>query len=1083
METLPPTLNKTYERILENICRKPDSTQLLVERALRWILFAHGPLNIRELCEALSTYSTDHKFKLRFGETQILRHCSSLVRKSADGSRIESAHFTVKEFFETITPVSHPQLERFCLTQALAYADMSSTCLAYLNLADFRRPVPKTKEDMRKFLGEFDFHKHAANHWRHYMERATPNKLTDELIRELFSSRKVSNFLHMWRCLVWVFLDYAGDADEFEEVVSLIDDGGCSVIHWAAFLGLPNLLSDFIEKGLFNDSKSILGTPLHCAFLSFDYNTFRDVIFRRNINVQELYLDISTSALDLECISILTNSGADWNNSFSITADSTFSVLLLMVFSEHTELFNIMPSYHPLMDQAILQNLRDLHILSKKKENLVDMRPMLELFQDTMIKNDCNEDFKDFRKMHSAAHLIESDLNIEVSDINSFILSVAESGQVDLLPNLLSGQVFDMNFHHEETGCTALHFASKIGSVECVKLLLEKGALPTAKDNDEWTCLHFVAFFSGNEEVATLLLDIGMNPLQRTNAAQNSIHLAAKGNNCQIIQRIFDHQNGAMDGLNERDDSGYTPLLLAAANGADEAVNLLLPYYADSHVTDDGASLVLLAAESCGKVIIDRLIERSIDFSFHDNHGSTLLHYLVQNPNNIDATLQNIVDTDQDLVHISNNDGNTPLLKIFRIRREIEVSQQLSRTKILLEAGAKPDHCNLNGNSYFSLTLQNILSNEIFKPKLELVKLCLSRMHNSSALVKPIKNCRPLNIVLSYRGILSSHSLLRKFLNKGVDPSLRDVGINGSSGWEKACETGNLKALDAMMEKFPIPREPRPDGDSLLHITCRGSVVDKTVVERLLELGFDPNVPGKNNDLVLIMALQNQKLDIVSCLLNHGADPNKTGGRDDHPKVSQLGLNSAHWVSFYGDVNSLSQISKVPVNWNQRARPVKLIAKNGYVYTVNPHCLHLATTVGKPPHVLRFLIDLCSDDINCTTSEGYTPLHIAAFMGNLPCAKVLVERGGNIHQRDVHGNVPLHYAVQTNSESLVEYLIQCGTPLTVNNDGISPSVLASLYNQTNILEIFKRNETRGCMYAPDDDIRFEFHNCFIFLMK
>jgi ankyrin repeat protein len=254
-------------------------------------------------------------------------------------------------------------------------------------------------------------------------------------------------------------------------------------------------------------------------------------------------------------------------------------------------------------------------------------------------------------------------------------------------------------------------------------------------------------------------------------------------------------------------------------------------------------------------------------------------------------------------------------------------------------------------------------------------------------------------------------------------------------------------------------------------------------VERLLELGFDPNVPGKNNDLVLIMALQNQKLDIVSCLLNHGADPNKTGGRDDHPKVSQLGLNSAHWVSFYGDVNSLSQISKVPVNWNQRARPVKLIAKNGYVYTVNPHCLHLATTVGKPPHVLRFLIDLCSDDINCTTSEGYTPLHIAAFMGNLPCAKVLVERGGNIHQRDVHGNVPLHYAVQTNSESLVEYLIQCGTPLTVNNDGISPSVLASLYNQTNILEIFKRNETRGCMYAPDDDIRFEFHNCFIFLMK
>src|ERR1700749_4568931 len=103
---------------------------------------------------------------------------------------------------------------------------------------------------MRGFLEEFKFYRHAVGQWRYYMKHGTPNEVIEELIRELFSSRKASNFLHMWRCLVFQPFYYAINSN-FEEIVRLIEDGGFTIINWVAFFGLPKLLFYFILDGLF----------------------------------------------------------------------------------------------------------------------------------------------------------------------------------------------------------------------------------------------------------------------------------------------------------------------------------------------------------------------------------------------------------------------------------------------------------------------------------------------------------------------------------------------------------------------------------------------------------------------------------------------------------------------------------------------------------------------------------------------------------------------------------------------------------------------------------------------------------------
>ena len=104
LDSLPPDLNSTYERILNRVNQSNAETQKLVRRALRWITYGNGigSLTTAALCEAVSINFGDTKrnFQAVPDEFEILHWCSSLVRKSPDGKRLELAHFTVLEFLK-----------------------------------------------------------------------------------------------------------------------------------------------------------------------------------------------------------------------------------------------------------------------------------------------------------------------------------------------------------------------------------------------------------------------------------------------------------------------------------------------------------------------------------------------------------------------------------------------------------------------------------------------------------------------------------------------------------------------------------------------------------------------------------------------------------------------------------------------------------------------------------------------------------------------------------------------------------------------------------------------------------------------
>lgn len=77
------------------------------------------------------------------------------------------------------------------------------------------------------------------------------------------------------------------------------------------------------------------------------------------------------------------------------------------------------------------------------------------------------------------------------------------------------------------------------------------------------------------------------------------------------------------------------------------------------------------------------------------------------------------------------------------------------------------------------------------------------------------------------------------------------------------------------------------------------------------------------------------------------------------------------------------------------------------------------------PELLTQLLT-SKNDVNAVRGSGATPLHTAAFNGNLELAKQLIEAGARINARDTIGATPLHYTSGDNTRFLPKGWGICG---------------------------------------------------------
>ena len=220
-------------------------------------------------------------------------------------------------------------------------------------------------------------------------------------------------------------------------------------------------------------------------------------------------------------------------------------------------------------------------------------------------------------------------------------------------------------------------------------------------------------------------------------------------------------------------------------------------------------------------------------------------------------------------------------------------------------------------------------------------------------------------------------------------------------------------------------------------------------VEFLLKHGAIVDVQDKRNKSSLHYGVEGALLsgdtsfDVVSCLLNHGADIN---------------------VPMNGKYTALMMACR-----SQHVRLVKFLLQQGANVQLKDKdgktALHFAcelTFTWKPAScdLLNCLTENGAD-INALRKDNRTPLMVASSCGGVDQITFLIKRGANVHLQDKNGDTALHHAARNmnNSLEIVCALTAAGASQMCNNQGLTPLLVASSTgNNAAVEELLKNQE-------------------------
>jgi len=162
--------------------------------------------------------------------------------------------------------------------------------------------------------------------------------------------------------------------------------------------------------------------------------------------------------------------------------------------------------------------------------------------------------------------------------------------------------------------------AARRGDLGVVKLCLEKGADPHAKDGFGRSALLLAARDAHDLELVTFLKNRGLPTDEPDVRGRTSLGYAAGNGDHAIVSYLLDQ--GAA--VNRADVQGQTPLLHAALIGSKETVARLLAAGANVNARDQFGDTPLIAACAKGLDEIARLlVEKGADPKLEDQEGRT----------------------------------------------------------------------------------------------------------------------------------------------------------------------------------------------------------------------------------------------------------------------------------------------------------------------------------------------------------------------------------------------------------------------------------------------------------------------------
>ncbi|KAL8856080.1 MAG: hypothetical protein Q9178_007275 [Gyalolechia marmorata] len=1095
LKALPPTLNATYERILQKVNESSGEVQQLVQRTLHWII--HEPrISNSALCEAVSVETGQRRLDIEAipTEEEILRRCSSLVRRSVSGQNLELAHFTVKEFLTNDGTHSN---DRFCAYHVAppdiveGAAAIAKVYLTYLLFEDFERFDGSNSCQTRRKNGQYALLHDAVYRWNAHAPFNMDDPEVLHMVQKLLHPSKSNNFMN-W-AMNWAYgchLDLDLTTSKYNYAAS------CSPLHYAASFGLWRVCTLLVKSGCDVNQNSLMGCPLHCALWGFSLlgmgiHEIRDaVLCKKGPKLGSLRAATVQALLDL---------GADPSCCCCKFGDDKYGG----------------DSWTPLY-LAFAQENREAYISLLRRGATVDEkwfsgRPRLVEQHRSFCKQIIDHTGHEHLQEKEYARLLELAAEpgtcVALADVSQALSIAAHSGQLARIQNLVQDLKADVNATNHISGSTALSESCKMDHVDVVRCLLDLGADPNIMDYEGRMPLHYAVQACGYQCLPIMLRETA-NIWASDNEGNNIWHLAAGHDNTEALQMIMSHaqdrrgsapiveagcpaqepltgpttfENPAslQESYDEwvprtRNNDALTPLHFAVRNGFTEATNVLKVAGADPTVlSEDGSNLLhyAIASKPGAHAIVDALIKFGVDPRTSNKNGETPLHKLmtanVFGADDIEGAklvLQTLARQGAN-INEPNNEGRTPLHLVCRSSFPApskETSWEEVALKSLLNLSADLSLRDSSGqtpvDSLIRAWEQEYITEDGSKwaPVARRPEICAELMKRIIDHVLSVDVSGADLVPWSARLLLlalwlKDDALSLSILEQGPDLEA-PAGFVELSPIEGACLYGCSNSLfERLLEASSFRSNPTAVGVKLMPLLCQNTEDpnDRNLLE-LISNGFDPNGSSLDGTTALMMAAEAGKVSFVEILLRHGA---RACTKNYH------GRNAAHYACLNGHLEVLYALHKTNVVWTDK---VSAYLMGGVPRRrQNLSMLHLASGQ-RNSKVVEFLLSKhLIEDINCVSDSGETALHDASLFGWHRNVGLLLEANADDSLLSKEDESPLHSAAKLGHAAVIQAFVArgCQTRLP-NSAGLTPELFARKYGHGEVVNFLKNQPVK-----------------------
>lgn len=648
---------------------------------------------------------------------------------------------------------------------------------------------------------------------------------------------------------------------------------------------------------------------------------------------------------------------------------------------------------------------------SHEKEHAMDeVLDVIELVRSDDLES-LNEGFENFGPEKSRKLCVESDrrglspltLAAEMNRIDVVKLMVEQSPNLDV-PNVVGGW-------------TALHSASSQGHVEMVQLLVSAGARVEIGDREGWTALHFSSDL-GCLEVMKILVAAGADVNSTTAEQYTPLYLACQSGHIGAVRWLLEQE--VM--LDRSDKDGWTELHAACSKNHESVVKLLLDKTPDikgyvNARTSDGITPLYLAAQHGFSQLAKLLISSGAEVNCHEEEGFAPLHVACQG-GHYQVVKVILESPDSEVNLVAKTDTAWYPIHFATQENHAEVVELLIKNGAIVDA--------LSSDGHTPLHLSAGCGN------LECLKVLISRGHANPAVADHMGWC-PLHHA-SQNGHLETVRQLIESQKQTEDRSFRD---------------------DEAIKNFVDLKTK--DGDTSLLIAVLNNHI--SIAEFLLKCGASVNeehLSEKSNEeqngasdeclSVLHAACEVGNPTMIHMLVNHGAKVEVKDGKGWSPLhclaesgnvdcidslFSNFMLTLKHSkLSKKESVSSTSDVqTKEDMSSNDGDMTPSPVFPSPYMSNI-PRLVEtqISTAISSIPEEDR---DSYKYILDAQTSDGHTPLFVAAHCGQLDTVRHLLKLGARTDIVDYLGWSPLHAASAKGHTEVVQTLLS-STGLDVN---------------------------------------------------